>query len=60
MAVQGYLPSELSPHIKATLRRSGAGHALVLEAEGNARSSSPSTRSSARCGVIGVTCAPWR
>jgi choline dehydrogenase-like flavoprotein len=38
MAVQGYLPSELSPHIKATLRRSGAGHALVLEAEGNERS----------------------
>lgn len=40
MAVQGYLPSELSPHITATLRRSGAGHTLVLEAEGHARSSS--------------------
>jgi choline dehydrogenase-like flavoprotein len=38
MAVQGYLPSELSPHIKATLRRSGPGRALVLEAEGNERS----------------------
>ena len=40
MAVQGYLPSELSPHIKATLRRAGAGQSLVLEAEGNARSAS--------------------
>jgi choline dehydrogenase-like flavoprotein len=38
MAVQGYLPSELSPHIKATLRRSDAGHALVLEAQANERS----------------------
>jgi choline dehydrogenase-like flavoprotein len=38
MAVQGYLPSELSPRINATLRRSGGGHALVLEAEGNERS----------------------
>jgi len=39
MAVQGYLPSELSPGIKATLRRAGGGHTLVLEAEDNARSS---------------------
>jgi choline dehydrogenase-like flavoprotein len=38
MAVQGYLPSELSPQIKATLRRAGAGHTLSLEAENNRRS----------------------
>jgi choline dehydrogenase-like flavoprotein len=38
MAAQGYLPSDLSPRIKATLRRSGDGHTLVLEAEANAAS----------------------
>ena len=36
MAVQGYLPSDLSPRIRATLRRAGSADTLVLEAEENA------------------------
>ena len=37
---QGYLPSDLSPRINATLRRAGGGHTLVVEAGENASSRS--------------------
>ena len=36
MAVQGYLPSDLSPRINATLRRDGDATSLLLEAQENA------------------------
>jgi choline dehydrogenase-like flavoprotein len=44
MAAQGYLPSDLSPRIRATLRRNGEGETLRLDAEANPASTAAVAR----------------